>query len=248
MSADPPTPDLPRGAGGPLRRAAGRVSAPLALVLEPDPLTRLLVEPAVAALGFAVVWGACVTGVGGRAGARDGAPAGPLKGFAPSAVFVPLAGGGDCRRTAEVARRLAAPEPFVVAYGAGPPALLAAHRAHGCADQVVRLAACAGGPRFAYPPALDAVSAAGLSPREADVLVLLLRGLTTPAIGDRLGVARSTARTHCRAVLRKLGAGDRRALRARLLSGPDDGAEPASAAPALRFAEAGVSALPRNRP
>ena len=122
--------------------------------------------------------------------------------------------------------------------------MLAAHQAHRCADQVLWLTASAGGPCFAHPPALDAVSAAGLSPREADVLVLLLHGLTTPAIGDRLGVARSTARTHCRAVLRKLGAGDRRALRARLLAGsadsPGGGPEPALAAPALRFVEAGV--------
>ena len=109
------------------------------------------------------------------------------------------------------------------------------------------LTASAGGPRFARPPALDAVSAAGLSPREADVLVLLLDGLTTPAIGDRLGVAGSTVRTHCRAVLRKLGAGDRRALRALLLAGPAAGSEPVLVAPALRFVEAGVPALPRNR-
>jgi DNA-binding CsgD family transcriptional regulator len=241
MTADPPTPDLPRGAGGPLRRAAGRVSAPPALVLEPDPLARLLAEPAVAALGFEVV-----------GGAASAAAAGPARAAAaPFAVFLPLPGEGDCRRAADGARRLAAPAPFVVVYSAGPPALLAAHREHRCADQVVWLTASAAGPRFAYPPALDAVSAAGLSPREADVLVLLLHGLTTPAIGDRLGVSRSTARTHCRAVLRKLGAGDRRALRARLLAGPSfvppasrDGGSPA---PALRFVEAGVPALPRNR-
>ncbi len=245
MTPEAPTPDLPRGAGGPLPRAAGRVSAPLALVLEPDPLARLLVAPAVAALGFAVAPDAC-----SRAAGSEGAPAPP--GTAPAAVFLPLGGARDCRRAAGDARLLAAPAPLVVLYGAGPPALLAAHRAHRCADQVLWLTAAADGPRFAHPPAPDAVSAAGLSPREADVLVLLLHGLTTPAIAVRLGVARSTARTHCRAVLRKLGAGDRRALRTRLFAGLAEGPAarpgPAFSAPALRFVEAGVSALPRNRP
>jgi DNA-binding CsgD family transcriptional regulator len=78
------------------------------------------------------------------------------------------------------------------------------------------------------------VTAAGLTARGADVLVLLLGGLTTAAIAARLCVSASTARSHCRAVLRKLDAGDRRALRARLLAGP---AEPPSAAL--------VAALPR---
>ena len=95
---------------------------------------------------------------------------------------------------------------------------------HRCADVVLRLTAtAAGAPGFVHLPAADAVTAAGLSEREADVLVLLLRGLTTAAIGARLCVAPSTARTHCRAVLRKLGAGDRRALRALLLAGPRAG-------------------------
>jgi DNA-binding CsgD family transcriptional regulator len=107
--------------------------------------------------------------------------------------------------------------------------------------------AAAGRPRLVHLPAADPVSAAGLSDREADVLVLLLLGLTTPAVAARLGVAVSTVRSHCRAVLRKLGAPDRRALRARLLAGPGAGAEPGAATPALRFAEARVPALPRNR-
>jgi DNA-binding CsgD family transcriptional regulator len=85
---------------------------------------------------------------------------------------------------------------------------------------VLRLAAAAGRPRFAHLSPTDAVTAAGLTPREADVLVLLLRGSTTAAVGARLCVSPSTARTHCRAVLRKFGAGDRRALRALLLAGP----------------------------
>ena len=213
MIAESPTPHLPRGAGGPLRRAAGRVAPqlPAALVLEPDPLARLLVVPAAAALGFRVVEGASACGAG----------------LAPSAVFVPLAHADDCRRVCAEARRAARvrtppsarPEPLIVGYGACAAGLLCAHRAHRCADVVLRLTAAAGLPRFAHLPAADAVAAAGLSEREADVLVLLLGGLTTAAVGARLCVSASTARTHCRAVLRKFGAGDRRALRALLLAG-----------------------------
>ena len=226
MTAESPTPYLPRGAGGPLRRAAGRVSGPPALVLEPDPLARLLVAPAVAALGFSVVE------VGSVAPATSAAarPARPAN-AAPAAVFVPLERQDDCRRACEAARAAGwrrddpAGEvpPLVVGYGAGPVGLLSAHRAHGCADLTVRLAAAGGRPCFVHLPEADVVSAAGLTLREADVLVLLLRGLTTPAVAARLCVAASTARSHCRAVLRKTGATDRRALRAQLLA---DGSAP----------------------
>jgi len=263
VTAEAPIPYLPRGAGGPRRRAAGRVSAapvraaaeevprppgparpddPVAVLLEPDPLARLLVAPAVAALGFRVAEGASARGAS----------------LALAAVFVSLERADDCRRACVEARRAVAcegwagggPEPLVVGYGAGPPALLSAHRAHRCADTVLRLSAtAAGAPGFTHVPAADAVAAAGLTEREADVLVLLLRGLTTAAIGARLCVAPSTARTHCRAVLRKLGAGDRRALRAVLLTGPSSpslGAGPeVCPAGAANFAEESAVAVPR---
>jgi len=203
--AESPTPHLPRGAGGPLRRAAGRVCGRSALVLEPDPLARLLVAPAVEALGLRVVGRREVEAAGG-----------------PSAVFLPLAGQADCRRSCAEARAAAGHgrRPLVVGYGAGSPALLAAHRAHHCADLVLLLTAGADGPCFDHLPAADPVARAGLTEREADVLVLLLEGLTTPAIAGRLCISTSTARSHCRAVLRKSDAGDRRALRARFLAGP----------------------------
>lgn len=283
VSREAPTPDLPRGAGGPLRRAAGRDSRPrrpapaVALVLEPDPLARLLVEPAVAALGFAPVRvpaaaqpfagedpsvRAACPGCAARSDRAGPSGCGRSPGGVPaaSAVFISVDAVDDCRRAVAAARRLVAPDcsvappPLVVAYGAGPAAVLAAHRAHRCADAVLMLRASAAGPCLDHPPAHDAVSGAGLSGREADVLVLLLRGLSTPAIADVLGVAHSTARSHCRAVLRKVGAGDRRALRALLLAGPtgagtgrDAAREAPSCTPAGRFADARVSALPRNR-
>ena len=240
-----PTPDLPRGAGGPLARAAGRVSqGAAAFVLEPDPLVRLLTVSAVIALGFAVSELPAA-----RRGAADGAA--PTAAAAVAAVFVPLDHGHDCRRLCAEARAAAGSRPpglspaaalLVVGYGRGPLAPLAAHRAHGCADLVLRLCAAGGQPRLAHLPAADPVSAAGLSAREADVLVLLLAGCTTAAVAAHLCVAQSTARTHCRAVLRKFGAGDRRALRARLLAGPGpaspglDGASPAGVSGSgLRF-------------
>ena len=231
MIAESPSPHLPRGAGGPLRRAAGRVIAGVsaaaaetpatpepeqtALVLEPDPLRRLLAVSAASALGLRVLsapdehW-------------RDGVGLPRV-----AVVFVPLPHTADCRAACAAARAGAgaATTPLVAGYGAGPTALLAAHRAHGCADTVLLLTATAGGARFAHLPAADLVSAAGLTRREADVLVLLFGGLTTPQIAGRLCVSASTARTHCRAVLRKLGAGDRKALRARLLAGPAPGPE-----------------------
>jgi DNA-binding CsgD family transcriptional regulator len=173
------------------------------VILEQDPLARLLVVPAATALGLRVL----------------GGPAPGDGSVAPAVVFVPLDEQPDCRRVCAAARAAGGPAPSIVAgYGAGPHALLAAHRAHRCADLVLQLTAGAGGARFAHLPAADAVTSAGLTEREADVLVLLLHGCTTPAVAQRLCISPSTARSHCRAVLRKLGAGDRRALRARLLA------------------------------
>ena len=113
---------------------------------------------------------------------------------------------------------------------------------------VLSLTAAAGRACFAHLPAVDVVTSAGLTTREADVLVLVLGGLTTAAIAARLCVSPSTARTHCRAVLRKFGAGDRRALRARLLAGPPPvpvraGPEVCPAA-AANFAEESAVAAP----
>ncbi len=223
-----PIPHLPRGAGGPLRRAAGRVSRREAVVLETDPLRRLLVAPAVEALGLQV---------------RD--ESAPAAAHVAAAIFLPLEVVDHCPRVCAKARalrrtaKLTATDagtvrtpacrdarPLVVGYGAGPPALLAAHRLHRCADLVLLLTAEAGRPCFAHLPAVDPVVEAGLTAREADVLVLLLDGLTTPAVAERLGVSVSTARSHCRAVLRKFGVGDRRALRVGLRGAPPDGCVP----------------------
>ncbi len=197
------------------------------MILERDPLARLLVVPAAAALGLRVLE----------------APAPGDGKVAPAVVFVPLDGELDCRRVCAAVRAAgaSATPPVVAGYGAGPAGLLEAHRAHRCADLVLRLTASAAGARFAQLPAADAVASAGLTEREADVLVLLLNGCTTPAVAGRLCISPHTARSHCRAVLRKLGAGDRRALRARLLAGASAAPLPPLVMPGLEVCPGGAA-------
>ena len=258
-----PTPILPRGAGGPLRRAAGRVSpacrdapppgrAPgpetfglatppgqrgLTVVVEADPLLRLHAVAAARRLGFVPDEA--------RAGGRS-----PRS--AIDAIFVGLDTAEACPRCDAAGRRQAGSAPLVVGYAASGRELLAAHRLHCCCDVVLELRAVAGRACFAYPPAGGVVEQAGLTTREADVLVLVLAGLSTAALAERLCVSPATARTHCRALLRKLGAADRRALRARLL-GADPGTsavevQDAVGGSAQRFAGPAARSSPRNRP
>jgi len=252
------------GAGGPPRRAAGRVFPALgdsmrterppgrealrvmapagpggrAAVVEPDPLLRLHVVAAARQLGFAPA---------------DSMAGGRSARAAVAAVFVGLDTVEACPRCGPAAgRRPAASASLVVGYATGGPELLAAHRLHVCCDLVLELRAVAGRACFVYPPAGGAVEQAQLTMREADVLVLVLAGLSTAAVAERLCVSPATARTHCRALLRKLGAADRRALRARLL-GADAGAAVAAGQSAVvgspqGFAQPAARSLPRNRP
>jgi len=193
--------------------------------VEEDGLLRLLVEQAVLALGVSF---------GPLAGA---APAGPaaatLGGAGPAAaqavVFVGLERPEACFRAAGGADRDLGGAALVVGYAARAAPLLGAHRLHGCCDAFLELRPGPGGAVFAHPPATSAVERAGLTAREADVLLLLAAGLTTAEVGARLRVSPATARCHCRAVLRKLGAADRRSLRAALRSG--EGAAVAPGAP-----------------
>lgn len=57
----------------------------------------------------------------------------------------------------------------------------------------------------------------GLSPRENEVLALVLEGLGTPEIATRLVVARTTAEDHVKALLAKSGSPNRQVLLARAL-------------------------------
>ncbi|MCX6372498.1 MAG: helix-turn-helix transcriptional regulator [Actinobacteria bacterium] len=175
----------------------------LAAIVEAEPLLRLHAVAAARQLGFTPAEAA----------------AGPCSAqTAVAAVFVGLDAVGACSGRARAARiQSTAAAPLVVGYAKGGRELLFAHRLHACCDVVLELRAVAGRACFAYPPAGGLVEQARLTMREADVLVLVLGGLNNAALAERLCVSPSTARTHCRALLRKFGAADRRALRARLL-------------------------------
>jgi DNA-binding NarL/FixJ family response regulator len=49
----------------------------------------------------------------------------------------------------------------------------------------------------------------GITPREAEVLGLMARGLTNPQIGSELGISRGTAKVHVQNIIAKLGVSDR---------------------------------------
>ena len=49
----------------------------------------------------------------------------------------------------------------------------------------------------------------GITPREAEVLGLMARGLTNPEIGAELGISRGTAKVHVQNIIAKLGVSDR---------------------------------------
>jgi len=87
------------------------------------------------------------------------------------------------------------------------------HAAHGCADSfAVLVPGECGNDVFrllAWPSRVDAF---GLTAREVDVLALVLERLTDAEIAERLVVSRTTVRSHLRAVMRKLGARDRRSI------------------------------------
>jgi two-component system, NarL family, response regulator LiaR len=56
---------------------------------------------------------------------------------------------------------------------------------------------------------VDLAAAFLLTPREQEVLALMIEGLSNPAIADRLVVSRSTAKAHVSNILSKLGVANR---------------------------------------
>jgi DNA-binding CsgD family transcriptional regulator len=94
------------------------------------------------------------------------------------------------------------------------------HRLHGCADTTCVFWPDDDGGRLeplAWPGPLEA---AGITPRETEVLALLLARRTNQEIASQLLLGAATVRAHCRAVLRKVGARDRRHLWELLPAGP----------------------------
>ena len=64
-------------------------------------------------------------------------------------------------------------------------------------------------PRAEAPPMLPRELPEGITPREAEVLGLMARGLTNPQIGEELGISRGTAKVHVQNIIAKLGVSDR---------------------------------------
>jgi len=86
------------------------------------------------------------------------------------------------------------------------------HRLHRCADHFCVFVPDDRGGRLEPLARPGRLEIAGLTPREADVLALLLARRTNPEIAQQLVLSEATVRAHCRAVLRKVGAVNRRAL------------------------------------
>jgi len=63
--------------------------------------------------------------------------------------------------------------------------------------------------RPAPPPTLDLPDAFDLTPREREVLALMIEGMTNPEIAERLVVSRATAKAHVSNILSKLGVSNR---------------------------------------
>jgi NarL family two-component system response regulator LiaR len=59
------------------------------------------------------------------------------------------------------------------------------------------------------PPDQDLSESFGLTPREHEVLALMVEGLSNPEIAERLVVSRSTAKAHVSNILSKLGVSNR---------------------------------------
>ena len=91
----------------------------------------------------------------------------------------------------------------------GTPAVASAWAAGRSLDRAAAMAVARGIPR---PVSTTLVAAeSGLSPRELDVLALLVEGAPDQVIAEALFIYRKTASNHVAAILEKLGAGNRTA-------------------------------------
>lgn len=112
------------------------------------------------------------------------------------------------------------PAPPTLLYVLRDPMAAELHRLHGCAEHVCIFVPDARGGRFEPLPWPGRLETTGLTPREADVLALLLARRTNDEIAAHLVVSSATVRAHCRSIFRKVGVGDRRALWSHLPAGP----------------------------
>jgi DNA-binding NarL/FixJ family response regulator len=101
------------------------------------------------------------------------------------------------------------------------------------ADQAAKLSAIVGraleSSAFSTAASSRRVRLPGLTPRECDVLELLLEGLSSKEIARSLGISRATARCHVQNILTKLGVYSRtQAAALATESSPTKGGRPAS--------------------
>jgi DNA-binding NarL/FixJ family response regulator len=105
------------------------------------------------------------------------------------------------------------------------------------ADQAAKLSAIAGraleSSAFGTAASRSRVQLPGLTPRECEVLELLLEGLSSKEIARRLGISGATARCHVQNILTKLGVYSRaQAAALATESAPAKGGRPADGAAA----------------
>jgi DNA-binding CsgD family transcriptional regulator len=123
-----------------------------------------------------------------------------------------MAAVAGCRARRPARGRHAGPHAIELVYVLGDRLAAHLHLLHGCAAAVAVLLVEDAGPRFEVLGDAGPLADAGLTPREADVLALLLARATNEEIAARIVVSPATVRAHCRSVLRKLGAAHRRDL------------------------------------
>lgn len=204
-----PHPHPSRGAGGPPPRAAGWVSCePLVLVVEQDELLAHLAREALSAAGFTRLCRGRFDALGEPADPAGDRAAGVA--CPPHLLVAGLARPAVCRRLPKGPPRL---RPVTAGYLAARPLSLLAHAAHGCTDLLLELTVA--GDRARLRPVEIASGEGGLTTREADVLALVLAGLSDRQIAGELTVSPATVRSHVRSLLRRLGAADRAELRRR---------------------------------
>ncbi len=100
-------------------------------------------------------------------------------------------------------------DPLVLAYRAYPP-MLELFGQHGSAAPILAdLLVASNDTSLAEAAGISLASARGavnlLTPREIEVMGLILRGLTNAAIADELVISRSTAKVHVRNIMKKYG-------------------------------------------
>jgi DNA-binding CsgD family transcriptional regulator len=149
-------------------------------------------------------------------------PSGRILGANPAAVdIVGACEGARCRETVDAEDA----EGRSICAGCNPPRFVpGSQNDHGDVfvngTEVRLVCSAVDGVRVIamLPPSGASSAGPQLSPREREVLVLVARGFTSPAIAKRLGLTTATVRTHVEHVRKKLGVRTRSQAVARALA------------------------------